>query len=51
MKMQFLPVSVSNYEQAVNTGYKPNFRQGLLMKHIRELAKTSLEMAVGGGWQ
>ena len=25
----------------VDTGYKPKFRQGLLIKHIQELVKTS----------
>ena len=28
-------------KQAINTGYKPKSRQGLLTKHIQELAKTS----------
>ena len=34
----FSPVSISDCKQAIDTGYKPKFRQGLLMK---ELAKPS----------
>ena len=51
-------LSISDCKQAIDTGHMQNFRQGLLIKHIQELAKTSHEficfkhsMLLGGGWQ
>ena len=37
----FMPVSISDFRQAIDMEYKPKFRQGLLIKHIQESAKTS----------
>ena len=34
-------MSISDGKQAIDMGYKPKFRQGLLIKSIQELAKTS----------
>ena len=36
-------MAISNCKQAINTGYKTKISQGLLIKHIQELAKTSHE--------
>ena len=38
-------MSISDCKQAIDTGYKPKFRQGILIKHIQELAKTSYRFA------
>ena len=37
----FSPASISDCKQAIDTGQKLKFRQGLLVKHIQDLAKTS----------
>ena len=34
-------MSISDCKQAIDTEYKPLFSQGLLIKHIHELAETS----------
>ena len=51
-------MSISDCKQAIDTRYKPKYRQGLLIKHIQELAKSSNGFVssirftlVGGGMQ
>ena len=47
---------ICSFKQAIDTECKPESRQGLLVKHVQELAKTSSEFVgskrftlVGGG--
>ena len=38
----FSSVSISDCKQAIDTGQELKFKQGLLVKHVQELAKPSL---------
>ena len=56
--LAFSNVVISDSNQAINMGCNPKFRQGLLIKHIRELAKKKQPLtdslvpsALGGCWQ